>query len=122
MSGNHRPPESLLYQVRTTHDDNAIRLTTPSAASGRRHGAVPRVPRVQYQLDADERWFRQLCFDAPAHGGRLGPMAEERDRLASFALRVWGYKQAEGVSLMLHLSDRLGLYPPIAGRCPTATP
>ena len=29
MSGNHRPPESLLYQVRTTHNANAVRLTTP---------------------------------------------------------------------------------------------
>src|SRR5580704_1197341 len=37
-------------------------------------------------------------------------MADERDKLAAFALRVWGYKQGEVVSLMIHLGDRLGLY------------
>jgi 2-polyprenyl-3-methyl-5-hydroxy-6-metoxy-1,4-benzoquinol methylase len=46
-------------------------------------------------------------------------MAEERDRLASFALRVWGYKQGEVVSLMIHLGDRLCLYRAMAGRGPT---
>jgi 2-polyprenyl-3-methyl-5-hydroxy-6-metoxy-1,4-benzoquinol methylase len=43
-------------------------------------------------------------------------MADERDRLAAFALRVWGYKQGEVVSLMIHLGDRLGLYGAMAGR------
>jgi 2-polyprenyl-3-methyl-5-hydroxy-6-metoxy-1,4-benzoquinol methylase len=37
-------------------------------------------------------------------------MADDRDRLALFALRVWGYKQGEVISLMIHLGDRLGLY------------
>ena len=32
---------------------------------------------------------------------------DERDRLSAFALRVWGYKQGEVVSLMIHLGDRL---------------
>jgi hypothetical protein len=46
-------------------------------------------------------------------------MADDRDRLALFALRVWGYKQGEMVSLMIHLSDRLGLYRAMAGMGPT---
>ncbi len=41
---------------------------------------------------------------------------EERDRLRAFALRVWGYKQGEVVSLMIHLGDRLGLYQAMSGR------
>ncbi len=45
-------------------------------------------------------------------------MADERDRLAAFALRVWGYKQGEVVSLMIHLGDRLGLYRAMSGRGP----
>jgi len=43
---------------------------------------------------------------------------DERDRLSAFALRVWGYKQGEVVSLMIHLGDRLGLYQAMAGRGP----
>ncbi len=46
-------------------------------------------------------------------------MADDRDRLALFALRVWGYKQGEVVSLMIHLGDRLGLYRAMAGKGPT---
>jgi 2-polyprenyl-3-methyl-5-hydroxy-6-metoxy-1,4-benzoquinol methylase len=42
-------------------------------------------------------------------------MADDRDRLAAFALRVWGYKQGEVVSLMIHLGDRLGLYRAMTG-------
>ncbi len=42
---------------------------------------------------------------------RLGRVPDvEPDRLAAFALRVWGFKQGEVVSLMVHLGDRLGLY------------
>jgi winged helix-turn-helix protein len=44
--------------------------------------------------------------------------ADERDRLSAFALRVWGYKQGEVVSLMIHLGDRLGLYRAMAGQGP----
>jgi hypothetical protein len=29
---------------------------------------------------------------------------DERDRLRAFSLRVWGYKQGEMVSLMIHLA------------------
>ena len=43
---------------------------------------------------------------------------DERDRLSAFALRVWGYKQGEVVSLMIHLGDRLGLYGAMAGQGP----
>ena len=44
---------------------------------------------------------------------RLGRVPDvEPDRLAAFALRVWGFKQGEVVSLMVHLGDRLGLYAP----------
>ncbi len=42
----------------------------------------------------------------------------DRDRLAAFALRVWGYKQGEVVSLMIHLGDRLGLYRAMTGTGP----
>jgi 2-polyprenyl-3-methyl-5-hydroxy-6-metoxy-1,4-benzoquinol methylase len=41
--------------------------------------------------------------------------AGETERLAAFALRVWGFKQGEVVSLMVHLGDRLGLYRALAG-------
>jgi 2-polyprenyl-3-methyl-5-hydroxy-6-metoxy-1,4-benzoquinol methylase len=41
---------------------------------------------------------------------------DERDRLRAFALRVWGYKQGELVSLMIHLGDRLGLYQAMTGQ------
>ena len=43
---------------------------------------------------------------------------DERDRLRAFALRVWGYRQGELVSLMIHLGDRLGLYRAMTGRGP----
>jgi 2-polyprenyl-3-methyl-5-hydroxy-6-metoxy-1,4-benzoquinol methylase len=45
-------------------------------------------------------------------------MAKERDPRDVFALRVWGYKQGEVVSLMIHLGDRLGLYREMAGAGP----
>jgi 2-polyprenyl-3-methyl-5-hydroxy-6-metoxy-1,4-benzoquinol methylase len=45
-------------------------------------------------------------------------MADDRDRLALFAQRVWSYKQGEVVSLMIHLGDRLGLYRAMAGLGP----
>jgi len=32
------------------------------------------------------------------------------DEVARYAFRVWGYKQGEMVSLLIHLGDRLGLY------------
>ena len=51
-------------------------------------------------------------------GWQAGLVTDERDRLAAFALRVWGYKQGEVVSLMVHLGDRLGLYRAMGGNGP----
>ena len=42
-------------------------------------------------------------MNSPA--GAPGP-----DEVGAFAFRVWGYKQGEMVSLLIHLGDRLGLY------------
>ncbi|HEU5391350.1 MAG TPA: hypothetical protein VFV73_36150 [Streptosporangiaceae bacterium] len=39
-------------------------------------------------------------------------------KLAEMALRVWGYKQGEVVSLMIYLGDRLGIYRALAGAGP----
>jgi 2-polyprenyl-3-methyl-5-hydroxy-6-metoxy-1,4-benzoquinol methylase len=36
----------------------------------------------------------------------------------AYSLNVWGYKQGELVSLMIHLGDRLGLYRALAGAGP----
>ena len=40
------------------------------------------------------------------------------DAVVAMALRVWGYKQGEVVSLMVHLGDRLGLYQALQGAGP----
>ncbi|HET9690535.1 MAG TPA: class I SAM-dependent methyltransferase [Acidimicrobiales bacterium] len=40
------------------------------------------------------------------------------DQVARFAFRVWGYKQGEMVSLLIHLGDRLGLYRALDGAGP----
>ena len=40
------------------------------------------------------------------------------DEVAAFAYRVWGYKQGEMVSLLIHLGDRLGLYRVLDGAGP----
>ena len=48
-------------------------------------------------------------------------MSTERldpDEVARFAFRVWGYKQGEMVSLLVHLGDRLGLYRALEGAGP----
>jgi SAM-dependent methyltransferase len=42
------------------------------------------------------------------------------DEVASFAFRVWSYKQGEMVSLLVHLGDRLGLYRALDGTGPVA--
>lgn len=46
------------------------------------------------------------------------PAAPDPDATRLFALQVWGYKQGEVVSLMIHLGDRLGLYRAMAGAGP----
>ena len=43
------------------------------------------------------------------------------EAVALFAFKVWGYKQGEIVSLMVHLGDRLGLYRALDG-CGPVTP
>ncbi len=45
----------------------------------------------------------QEALNSPA--GAPGP-----EEIGAFAFRVWGYKQGEMVSLLIHLGDRLGLY------------
>lgn len=47
-----------------------------------------------------------------ATASRRSPDADEVSR---FAFRVWGYKQGEMVSLLIHLGDRLGLYRALDG-------
>jgi 2-polyprenyl-3-methyl-5-hydroxy-6-metoxy-1,4-benzoquinol methylase len=42
--------------------------------------------------------------------GNATAAALDDDAVVAMALRVWGYKQGEVVSLMVHLGDRLGLY------------
>ncbi len=39
----------------------------------------------------------------------------DEDKLSLFALSVWGYKQGEVVSLMIHVGDELGLYRSMRG-------
>ncbi len=39
-------------------------------------------------------------------------------KLINMALQVWGYKQGEVVSLMIHLGDRLGIYRALDGAGP----
>jgi 2-polyprenyl-3-methyl-5-hydroxy-6-metoxy-1,4-benzoquinol methylase len=46
------------------------------------------------------------------------PAKLDSDKLGLLALKVWGYKQGEVVSLMIHLGDRLGLYRAMAGAGP----
>lgn len=44
--------------------------------------------------------------------------APDDDAVARFAFRVWGFKQGEMVSLLIHLGDRLGLYRALDGAGP----
>jgi len=54
--------------------------------------------------------------DADADQGTLRELDDEAVRLMAF--RVWGYKQGEQVSLLIHLGDRLGLFAAMAGAGP----
>jgi 2-polyprenyl-3-methyl-5-hydroxy-6-metoxy-1,4-benzoquinol methylase len=47
------------------------------------------------------------------------PTAEE---IGLYAFRVWGYKQGELVSVLIHLGDRLGLFEALAGLGTTTAP
>jgi 2-polyprenyl-3-methyl-5-hydroxy-6-metoxy-1,4-benzoquinol methylase len=42
----------------------------------------------------------------------------DEEAVARFAFKVWGYKQGELVSLLIHLGDRLGLYKAMDGAGP----
>jgi 2-polyprenyl-3-methyl-5-hydroxy-6-metoxy-1,4-benzoquinol methylase len=44
--------------------------------------------------------------------------APSEEEVGLFAFQVWGYKQGEMVSLLIHLGDRLGLYRAMAGAGP----
>jgi 2-polyprenyl-3-methyl-5-hydroxy-6-metoxy-1,4-benzoquinol methylase len=52
-----------------------------------------------------------------AAGKAAGP-GPDPDKLGAMALKVWGYKQGEVVSLMIHLGDLLGLYRALDGSGP----
>ena len=54
---------------------------------------------------------------APAAGRATAP-GPDPGKVVAMALRVWGYKQGEVVSLMIHLGDRLGLYRALTGAGP----
>jgi SAM-dependent methyltransferase len=51
---------------------------------------------------------------SPARAGA----APDPGKVIEMALRVWGYKQGEVVSLMIHLGDRLGIYRALNGAGP----
>jgi SAM-dependent methyltransferase len=51
----------------------------------------------------------------PSQGTGTAP---DPGKVVEMALRVWGYKQGEVVSLMIHLGDRLGLYRALNGAGP----
>jgi SAM-dependent methyltransferase len=53
--------------------------------------------------------------DAVTSAARTSHAPVDFDELGKFAFRVWGYKQGEMVSLLIHLGDRLGLYRALDG-------
>jgi 2-polyprenyl-3-methyl-5-hydroxy-6-metoxy-1,4-benzoquinol methylase len=57
----------------------------------------------------------------PVDGTRADTATLDPDEVGRFAFRVWGYKQGEMVSLLVHLGDRLGLYRALDG-AGTVTP
>ena len=56
--------------------------------------------------------------DARPDAGPRPATAPDPGKLVEIALRVWGYKQGEVVSLMIHLGDRLGIYRALDGAGP----
>lgn len=46
------------------------------------------------------------------------PVPVDPEELKRYSLNVWGYKQGEVVSLMIHIGDRLGLYGALDGAGP----
>jgi 2-polyprenyl-3-methyl-5-hydroxy-6-metoxy-1,4-benzoquinol methylase len=53
-----------------------------------------------------------------AESDRAAATTPDPDKVIAMALRVWGYKQGEMISLMIHLGDRLGLYQAMRGAGP----
>jgi len=53
----------------------------------------------------------------PRHPAGAGAVPDP-GKIVEMALRVWGYKQGEVVSLMIHLGDRLGIYRALDGAGP----
>jgi 2-polyprenyl-3-methyl-5-hydroxy-6-metoxy-1,4-benzoquinol methylase len=49
------------------------------------------------------------------------PSELDDDAIRLMAFRVWGYKQGEQVSLLIHLGDRLGLFRALAGAGPVTS-
>src|SRR6185312_14864409 len=47
--------------------------------------------------------------------GAMTDAALDPTEVGLFSLKVWGYKQGEMVSLLIHLGDRLGLYRAMEG-------
>lgn len=50
--------------------------------------------------------------------GDTSDMQIDPEELKQYSLNVWGYKQGEVVSLMIHIGDRLGLYQELDGAGP----
>jgi SAM-dependent methyltransferase len=51
---------------------------------------------------------------------KTGESVPDPNEVAAFAFNVWGFKQGEVVSLMIHLGDRLGLYRALHGAGPVS--
>lgn len=54
-----------------------------------------------------------MADDTTTHEAALHELDDDAIRLMAF--RVWGFKQGEQVSLLIHLGDRLGLFRAMAG-------
>jgi len=71
---------------------------------------VPTLPRAPPALKGANWKNRRVAED------RHSPAAPpDPGEVSEFAFRVWGYKQGEMVSLLVHLGDRLGLYRELDG-------
>lgn len=62
--------------------------------------------------------MRATAAPERAQPGTAAVTAPDPDKIVEMALRVWGYKQGEIVSLMIHLGDRLGIYQALDGAGP----
>ncbi|MGE5288595.1 MAG: class I SAM-dependent methyltransferase [Micromonosporaceae bacterium] len=61
----------------------------------------------------------QAVPERPVGPGRAtAGSAPDPGKIVAMALRVWGHKQGEVVSLMIHLGDRLGIYQALDGAGP----